>query len=257
MEESRIERTFPENQKSIRTNNCRHKSMRKFRNACAAIKGTYMRSRFLAQPRVLQWDSLSKPSSLLDGRQTGLTKSENGPTGRSILSRTTVLPSTGDLTIPTIRRSCCQGELLVSRIVPRRADHSAFGCLWRWWYFRDWKVFWDFLARVFSRLNVKAFFYWQAKTTFFSTFVAVSTKNYFSPRFVVIGLAKQKIRFSNSNDQNDEKCYFCSRAARKVPSKVSFVQQRDEDRTIGRKSAGGKTDWICILSITALCILVI
>lgn len=85
--------------------------------------------RFLAQPRVLHCDVLLGGSSL-EGRQTGLTKSEKVVTGLSNFTRT-VVPSTGDLIIPTILRSCSQGDVLESRTTPSRADHSAFGCLFK------------------------------------------------------------------------------------------------------------------------------
>lgn len=66
--------------------------------------------------------------SLLEGRQTGLTKSEKVVTGLSSFTRT-VVPSIGDLIIPTILRSCCHGDVLDSRTTPSLADHSAFGWL--------------------------------------------------------------------------------------------------------------------------------
>lgn len=40
-----------------------------------------------------------------------------------------MLPSTGDFNIPTIRRSCCQGDVLVSLTVPNLVDHSALSWL--------------------------------------------------------------------------------------------------------------------------------
>lgn len=61
------------------------------------------------------------------GKQMGRTKSVIS-TGSSSLTKATILPSTGDRTIPTIRRSCCHGVVLCIRIVPNLAVHSAFGC---------------------------------------------------------------------------------------------------------------------------------
>lgn len=84
-------------------------------------------SRFLAHPRVLHWAPSGTGSSLV-GKHIGLTKSD-GIIGLSNFNSTVELPSTGDLIIPTIRRSCCQGDVLLSLTVPSLADHSAFGCL--------------------------------------------------------------------------------------------------------------------------------
>lgn len=64
------------------------------------------------------------------GRQIGLTKSEI-EAGESNFTNTIVLPSTGDLTIPTMCRSCCHGDVDVKRMLPRRAIHSAFCCLFK------------------------------------------------------------------------------------------------------------------------------
>ena len=58
----------------------------------------------------------------------GRVKSEK-TTGESILRMTTELPSTGDLTIPTIRRFCSHGARDVRRTVANRAAHFAFPCL--------------------------------------------------------------------------------------------------------------------------------
>jgi len=57
-----------------------------------------------------------------------LAKSEK-VTGLSSLSKTIELPSTGDSTIPTIRRFCSQGALLFSRTDAKRATHFDFPCL--------------------------------------------------------------------------------------------------------------------------------
>lgn len=66
----------------------------------------------------------------VSGKQIGLTKSEK-TAGSFNLRITNVLPSTGDFIIPTICRSCSQGEELLSLMFPSRATHTAFDCLKR------------------------------------------------------------------------------------------------------------------------------
>ena len=63
-----------------------------------------------------------------DGRQIGRVKSEK-TTAESILRMTTELPSTGDFTIPTMRRFCSHGAREVRRTVAKRAAHLALPCL--------------------------------------------------------------------------------------------------------------------------------
>ena len=85
------------------------------------------RSRFAPHPSVThvapRWMKSSE-----EGRQMGRVKSEK-TTGESILRMTTELPSTGDLTIPTIRRFCSHGARDVRRTVANRSAHLAFPCL--------------------------------------------------------------------------------------------------------------------------------
>jgi hypothetical protein len=84
---------------------------------------------FRVHPNVLQCDRfVSNAPDPSSGRQTGWTKSDR-VTGCSSFTITTVLPSTGDLTIPTTARSWCHGEDPDKRILPSRATHCAFGCL--------------------------------------------------------------------------------------------------------------------------------
>lgn len=82
--------------------------------------------RFRVHPNVLQ--VVKDGGSECCGRHIGLTKSEI-VAGKSSFTNTIVLPSTGDLTIPTMCLSCCNGDVDVKRILPRRAIHSAFCCL--------------------------------------------------------------------------------------------------------------------------------
>jgi hypothetical protein len=63
-----------------------------------------------------------------DGRQIGRAKSEN-VIGDSSFKTTIELPSTGDSTIPTIRRFCSQGARLFNRTVAKRATHFDRPCL--------------------------------------------------------------------------------------------------------------------------------
>lgn len=85
--------------------------------------------RFRAHPKVLQCERCVRdPPDPSSGRQIGCTKSDM-VTGCSNFTMTTVLPSTGDLTIPTTARSWSHGEDPDRRILPRCATHCAFGCL--------------------------------------------------------------------------------------------------------------------------------
>lgn len=88
-------------------------------------------SLFLAHPKVLQYDMLlDKMDDFSFGKQIGLTKSDiNTPSSSFTIA--IVLPSTGDLTRPTILLSCCHGEVPDSRTVPNLAVHSALGCPWK------------------------------------------------------------------------------------------------------------------------------
>ena len=63
-----------------------------------------------------------------EGRQIGRAKSEK-TTGDSSLRTTIEFPSTGDSTIPTIRRFCSHGARLFSRTVANRATHLERPCL--------------------------------------------------------------------------------------------------------------------------------
>lgn len=83
-------------------------------------------SLFLVHPRVLQTFRVAC-SAPFSGRHIGLTKSVIS-TGSSSRTNASILPSTGERTIPTIRLSCCQGVVLCMRTVPNLAVHSAFGC---------------------------------------------------------------------------------------------------------------------------------
>lgn len=82
-------------------------------------------SLFLVQPSVLQ--ILLSVLTMSSGRQIGRIKSVVS-IGSSKRTNANMLPSTGDRTMPTIRRSCCQGVVLWIRTVPNLAVHSAFGC---------------------------------------------------------------------------------------------------------------------------------
>ena len=79
------------------------------------------------QDKVTQVAPMWMNSSEL-GRQIGRAKSEN-VTGLSIFKITIELPSTGDLTIPTIRLFCSQGARLLSLTLANLATHFALPCL--------------------------------------------------------------------------------------------------------------------------------
>ena len=63
-----------------------------------------------------------------EGKQIGRAKSEN-TTGLSNFRMTIELPSTGDLTIPTIRCFCSHGARLPRRTLANLAIHLDLPCL--------------------------------------------------------------------------------------------------------------------------------
>lgn len=81
--------------------------------------------RLFAHPNVWQWKY--GPSVCSSLRHTDRMWSEY-VTGELSLTKTNVLPSTGDLTIPTMCRSCCHGDMAFNLTAPKRATHSAL--LW-------------------------------------------------------------------------------------------------------------------------------
>lgn len=85
----------------------------------------YLLSTF--QLRVTQVVPMWMNSSEL-GTQIGRAKSEN-TTGLSVFRITTDTPSTGDLTMPTIRRFCSHGASLFSLTLANLAVHLALPCL--------------------------------------------------------------------------------------------------------------------------------